>query len=157
MMDEKFMLEAIKQANKAALCGEMPVGAVIVQKGKIIARGYNKRETRKNALLHAEVIAINKACKKLCGWRLLDCDIYITLEPCPMCAGAILNARINNVYFGAYDTKSGCAGSVMNLFDMNLCNYKSHVQGGILKEECSKLIKDFFETLRKRKNLKFTK
>lgn len=151
-MEEKFMKEAIKLAKKAQLLNEMPVGAVIVKDGKIIARGYNKRETKKNALLHAEIDAINKACRKLGGWRLVGCDMYVTLEPCPMCAGALLNARAENVYFGAYDEKSGCAGSALNLFNMNLCNYSLNVQGGILQEECALVIKDFFKNLRNRKN-----
>ncbi|MEE1224680.1 MAG: nucleoside deaminase [Clostridia bacterium] len=151
-MEEKFMKEAIKLAKKAQLLDEMPVGAVIVKDGKIIARGYNKRETKKNALLHAEIDAINKACRKLGGWRLVGCDMYVTLEPCPMCAGALLNARVENVYFGAYDEKSGCAGSALNLFNMNLCNYSLNVQGGILQEECTLVIKDFFKNLRNRKN-----
>lgn len=151
-MEEKFMKEAIKLAKKAQLLDEMPVGAVIVKDGKIIARGYNKRETKKNALLHAEIDAINKACRKLGGWRLVGCDMYVTLEPCPMCAGALLNARVENVYFGAYDEKSGCAGSALNLFNMNLCNYSLNVQGGILQEECKLVIKDFFKNLRNRKN-----
>ena len=151
-MEEKFMKEAIKLAKKAQLLDEMPVGAVIVKDGKIIARGYNKRETKKNALLHAEIDAINKACRKLGGWRLVGCDMYVTLEPCPMCAGALLNARVENVYFGAYDEKSGCAGSALNLFNMNLCNYSLNVQGGILQEECALVIKDFFKNLRNRKN-----
>ena len=150
-MEEKFMKEAIKLAKKAQLLDEMPVGAVIVKDGKIIARGYNKRETKKNALLHAEIDAINKACRKLGGWRLVGCDMYVTLEPCPMCAGALLNARVENVYFGAYDEKSGCAGSALNLFNMNLCNYSLNVQGGILQEECTLVIKDFFKNLRNRK------
>jgi len=106
-MEEKFMKEALKQAKKAASIGETPIGAVIVRDGEIIARGYNKRETKKNALLHAEIIAINKACKKLGGWRLPRCEMYVTLEPCPMCAGAIINSRIEKVYFGAYDKKFG--------------------------------------------------
>ena len=151
-MEEKFMKEAIKLAKNAQLLDEMPVGAVIVKDGKIIARGYNKRETKKNALLHAEIDAINKACRKLGGWRLVGCDMYVTLEPCPMCAGALLNARVENVYFGAYDEKSGCAGSALNLFNMNLCNYSLNVQGGILQEECTLVIKDFFKNLRNRKN-----
>ena len=146
------MKEPIKLAKKAQLLNEMPVGAVIVKDGKIIARGYNKRETKKNALLHAEIDAINKACRKLGGWRLVGCDMYVTLEPCPMCAGALLNARVENVYFGAYDEKSGCAGSALNLFNMNLCNYSLNVQGGILQEECALVIKDFFKNLRNRKN-----
>ena len=151
-MEEKFMKEAIKLAKKAQLLDEMPVGAVIVKDGKIIARGHNKRETKKNALLHAEIDAINKACRKFGGWRLVGCDMYVTLEPCPMCAGALLNARVENVYFGAYDEKSGCAGSALNLFNMNLCNYSLNVQGGILQEECTLVIKDFFKNLRNRKN-----
>ena len=116
-MDEKFMYEALLQARRAAKLGEMPVGAVIVRDGEIIARGYNKRETKGNALLHAEIIAIDRACKKLGGWRLPGCEMYVTLEPCPMCAGAIISARIDNLYFGAFDKKSGSAGSVTNLFE----------------------------------------
>lgn len=142
------MREALKQARKAAKLGEMPVGAVIVRDGEIIARGYNKREIKKNAMLHAEVIAIDKACKKLGGWRLPGCEMYVTLEPCPMCAGAILNSRIERVYFGAGDPKSGCAGTRINLLDMNLCNYRTEVHKGIMAEECSQLIRDFFRELR---------
>lgn len=147
-MEEKFMREAIRQAKKAYALGEMPIGAVVVRNGEIISRGYNRRETKKNALLHAEVIAIDRACKKLGGWRLPECELYVTLEPCPMCAGAILNARIDNVYFGAYDKKSGSCGSVINLLDMNLCNYSSHTEGGVCGEECSALLKSFFAELR---------
>lgn len=149
-MDERFMYEALRQAKKAANLGEMPVGAVIVRDGEIISRAYNKRETKKNALLHAEISAIDKACKNLGGWRLPKCEMYVTLEPCPMCAGAILNARIEKVYFGAYDEKSGCAGSKLNLLDMNLCNFKTETVGGVLQSECVGIIKDFFERLRKR-------
>ena len=147
-MEEFFMRKALAQAEKAAKLGEMPIGAVIVRDGKIIARGHNKREKGKNALLHAEIVAIDKACRKLGGWRLPGCDIYVTLEPCPMCAGAILNSRIEKVYFGAYDVKSGCAGSKINLLDMNLCNYTTEVVGGVLQSECSEIIKNFFGTLR---------
>jgi tRNA(adenine34) deaminase len=149
-MKEKFMRLALAQAKKAAAIGEMPVGAVVVRNEEVISRGYNKRETKKNALLHAEVIAIERACKKLGGWRLPGCELYVTLEPCPMCAGAILNSRIQRVYFGASDVKSGCAGSRINLLDMNLCNYSLKADGGILEDECSKIIKDFFRDLRKR-------
>ena len=152
-MQKKFMLEAIKQAKKAAAIGETPVGAVIVQNGKIIARGYNKRETKKNALLHAEISAINKACKKLGGWRLPSCEMYVTLEPCPMCSGAIINSRINKVYFGAYDTKSGCCGSVINLFEKGLFNHDVEVVGGVLKEECANILTSFFKQLRKQQRL----
>ena len=142
------MRKALAQAEKAAKLGEMPIGAVIVRDGKIIARGHNKREKGKNALLHAEIVAIDKACRKLGGWRLPGCEIYVTLEPCPMCAGAILNSRIEKVYFGAYDVKSGCAGSKINLLDMNLCNYTTEVVGGVLQSECSEIIKNFFGILR---------
>lgn len=147
-MNERFMKEAIRLSKKAAALGETPIGAVIVRGDEIIARGYNKRETKRNALLHAECIAIDRACKKLGGWRLVGCDMYVTLEPCPMCAGAILNSRIEHLYFGAYDKKSGCAGSVINLFDMNLCNYSLKAEGGIMEDECTKPIKDFFKQLR---------
>lgn len=147
-MEEKFMYEAIKQAKKAYKLGEMPVGAVVVRNGEIISRGYNRRETKKNALLHAEIIAIDRACRKLGGWRLPECELYVTLEPCPMCAGAILNARIDKVYFGAYDKKSGCAGSAVDILGMNLCNYTAETEGGVCMEECTALLKDFFRELR---------
>lgn len=150
-MDEKFMREAIKQAKKAAAIGETPVGAVIVRDGKIIARAFNKRETKKNALMHAEIIAIDKACKKLGGWRLPRCDMYITLEPCPMCAGAIINARIDNVYFGAFDKKAGCAGSAVNLFENGLFNHSVNYAGGVMEKECADMLSDFFRALRKKK------
>ena len=150
-MEEKFMHEAIRQAKKAARLGETPIGAVIVRNGEIISRGYNKREIKKNALLHAECIAIDRACRKLGGWRLPGCELYVTLEPCPMCAGAILNARLEKVYFGAYDRKSGCAGSAVKLFDMNLCNYTIEARGGVMEEECAELLKGFFKELRKAK------
>ena len=140
-MEEKFMKEALKQAKKAASIGETPIGAVIVRDGEIIARGYNKRETKKNALLHAEIIAINKACKKLGGW----------LEPCPMCAGAIINSRIENLYFGAYDKKSGCAGSVINLFESGMFNHNVNVTGGITEDKCASILTEFFRELRKKK------
>ncbi|MBQ8636777.1 MAG: nucleoside deaminase [Clostridia bacterium] len=144
-----FMTEAIKQAKKAAAIGEVPIGAVIVQNGKIIARGYNKRETKKNALLHAEIDAINKACKKLGGWRLPDCEIYVTLEPCPMCMGAIISARIDRLYFGAYDEKSGAASSVCDL--SHTLPHKVTTTGGVLEEDCRKVLTDFFKELRRNK------
>ncbi len=150
-MNEKFMKEALKQAQKAYDIGETPIGAVIVRDGKIIARGYNKRETKKNALLHAEIIAIDKACKKLGGWRLPGCDMYVTLEPCPMCSGAIINSRIENVYFGAYDKKSGCASSNINLFEKGLFNHDVNIVGGIMEEECATMLSSFFKELRKQK------
>ncbi len=153
-MNEKFMREAIKQAKKAAAIGEMPVGAVVVRGDEIISRAYNRRETKKNALLHAEMTAIDRACRKLGGWRLPGCEMYVTLEPCPMCAGAILNSRIEHIYFGADDPKSGCAGSVLNLLDMNLCNYRTRVTSGVMEEECRDIIKIFFRELRERKQKK---
>ena len=149
--NENFMREAIKQAEKAWAIGETPIGAVIVYDGKIIARGYNKRETKKNSLNHAEIETINKACKARGGWRLFDCDLYVTLEPCPMCSGAIIQSRIDNVYFGAYDKKAGCAGSKINLFEEDMFNHNVRVQGGILEEECAALMSDFFKNLRKQK------
>ena len=145
------MREALKQAERASALGEMPVGAVIVRDGEIISRAYNRRETKKNALYHAEITAIERACKKLGGWRLPRCEMYVTLEPCPMCAGAILNSRIEHVYYGASDEKSGCCGSKINLLDMNLCNYTVTVTGGILENECRDIIKKFFRNLREGK------
>lgn len=144
-----FMKEAIKQAEKAAAIGEVPIGAVIVKDGKIIARGYNKRETKKNALLHAEVDAVNKACRKLGGWRLPDCEMYVTLEPCPMCMGAVISARIERLYFGAYDKKSGAASSVCDL--SVLLPHKVEVVGGVLEKQCKDLLSDFFKKLRQSK------
>lgn len=146
--DEKFMKEALKQAKKAALLNETPVGAVIVKDGKIIARGCNKREAKKTCISHAELYAIDKASKKLGGWRLSGCDLYVTLEPCPMCAGAIIQARLDNLYFGAYDKKAGCAGSVLNLFEGGLFNHEVKVFGGLLEEECASLLSNFFKRLR---------
>ncbi len=149
--NDKFMKEAVRQAEKAAECGETPVGAVIVHDGKIIARGRNKRETNKNCLCHAELDAINKACKKLGGWRLPECDLYVTLEPCPMCSGAVIAARIDTLYFGAYDKKSGCAGSRANLFEKGLFNYDVNVIGGNMEKECADLLSSFFKRLRLKK------
>lgn len=147
-MDIKFMKSAIKEAEKAEKIDEIPVGAVIVQDGKIIARGHNKREIKQDALMHAEINAISKACRKLGSWRLEDCDIYVTLEPCPMCAGAIIQARIENVYFGAYDPKAGCLGSVCDL--SGILPHKIKYEGGIMQTECEELLKSFFKNLRKR-------
>ena len=145
------MREAIKQAKKAAAIGEAPIGAVIVRDGVIIARGYNKRETKKNALLHAEIIAIDKACKKLGGWRLPRCEMYVTLEPCPMCSGAIINSRIEKVYFGAYDKKAGCCGSAADLFAEGMFNHRPEITGGVMENECSSLLTEFFKALRAKK------
>lgn len=148
-MDNKFMLEAIKLAKQSFDEGEVPVGAVIVKDNEVISTGRNRRETTKNALSHAEIEAIDNACTKLGGWRLWECDIYVTLEPCPMCSGAIINARIPNVYFGAYDKNFGCCGSTLNILDMEN-SFKPNYQGGIMEEECSKLLSDFFKKLRQK-------
>lgn len=145
--NNRFMRAAIARAKTAAKHGETPVGAVIVKDGKIIAGGRNKRETGKNALYHAEICAINAACKKLHGWRLFECDLYVTLEPCPMCAGAIINSRIKNVYFGAYDSKAGSFGSVADFNELPY-NHKPNVTGGIMEKECAALLSDFFAELR---------
>lgn len=149
--DEIFMKMAIEQAKLAAEQGEVPVGAVIVKDGEVVSAGYNRRETDKNSLSHAETIAINKACKKLSGWRLFQCDLYVTLEPCPMCAGAIINSRIKRVIFGAYDKKAGCFGSVADFNGLEF-NHKPEIIGGILADECSALLSDFFKELRAKKN-----
>ena len=148
-MEEVFMKEALKEAKKAYKRKEVPIGAVIVYRNKIIARGYNLRESKKNSLLHAEIIAISKACKKLKSWRLDECDLYVTLEPCPMCAGAIIQSRIKNIFFGAYDSKAGCAKSKAQLFSKGLFNHNVNVAGGILKSECEEILKTFFKELRK--------
>ncbi len=144
----KFMREALKEAKKAFLEGESPVGAVIVKDDRIIARGRNKREAANDPLAHAELIAIKKASKKLHSWRLSDCDLYVTLEPCPMCAGAIIQSRIRSVRYGARDPKAGAAGSVTDLFRAGMFNHDVIVEGGILEEECSRILKDFFACLR---------
>ena len=143
----EFMEAALEQARKAYDEGEVPVGAVIVKDNEIISAGRNRREKTKNALLHAEIDAINHACSRLGGWRLWNCEIYVTLEPCPMCAGAIINAHIPNVYFGAYDLKNGSCGTITNLFEMPY-NFKPQCTGGIMQDECSQLLKDFFKKLR---------
>lgn len=146
-MTTDFMKEALIEARKAYELGEVPIGAVVVKNGEIISRAHNRRETGKNALLHAETEAIFKACEKLGGWRLWECELYVTLEPCPMCAGAIVNARIPKVYFGAYDSKNGACGSSLNLFCM-ANNFRPEYTGGIMEYECSQLIKEFFAELR---------
>lgn len=144
---EYFMKLALEEAKKAYELGEIPIGAVVVKNNEVISTGFNKRELNKNALLHAEIEAIYKACEKLGGWRLWECQLYVTLEPCPMCAGAIVNAHIPKVYFGAYDKKNGSCGSAINVLNMSN-NFKPEYEGGILEEECSLLIKDFFKKLR---------
>ena len=152
-MDEriKFMKRALGRAKTAALHGETPVGAVIVKDGKVIAGGRNRREHGKNALYHAEISAIDAACRKLGGWRLVGCDLYVTLEPCPMCAGAIINARIEHVYFGAYDRKAGSFGSIADFNSIGY-NHKPLVTGGIMEKECSQIMSDFFKQLRHNKS-----
>lgn len=147
---EKYMKAALCLAQKAADEGEVPVGAVVVCDGKIVGRGRNRRETRKDALHHAEIEAIGKACKKLGGWRLHRCDIYVTLEPCPMCAGAIINSRIKTVYFGAPDAKAGSCGTLVNLFELPY-NHKPEVVSGLMEEECAGILKSFFRELRRKK------
>jgi len=143
-MFNKYMDIAIKEAKKALEKGEIPVGAVIVKDNIVIATGHNTREGDHNALAHAEICAIDRACREVGNWRLEDCDLYVTLEPCPMCTGAVLQSRIKNVYFGAYSTDNGCMGTVLNLPKL-LKNNSVTVYGGIMEEECTKLIKDFFE------------
>ena len=149
-MNTKFMKEALRLAQISYNEGEVPVGAVIVKDNEIIATGRNRREQSKNALSHAEIEAINNACNKLGGWRLWECDIYVTLEPCHMCSGAIVNARIPNVYFGAYDKNFGCCGSTLNILELQN-SFRPHFEGGILEDECSNLITDFFKKLRQQK------
>ena len=151
-MEKKFMLEAIKLAHKAFKKDEVPVGAIVVKNNKIIAKAYNLREKKQNALLHAEIIAIQKASKKLKSWRLENCDVYGTLEPCSMCAGAIINSRLSNVYFGAYDKKSGACGSVVNLLENKNFNHNPNVVGGILEEETGLLLTTFFQNKRRKKS-----
>lgn len=147
-MNKKFMNEALSLAREAAENGEVPVGAVIVRNGEIIARGRNMREEKQNALSHAEIEAINEACKVLNSWRLEDCELYVTLEPCPMCAGAIINARIKTLIFGAFDSKAGSIDSIVNLCDLPY-NHKVEVYGGICEDECLNVMTEFFEKLRK--------
>ena len=149
--DEKYMRAAIGQARKAGAIGEVPIGCVIVYEDKIIARGYNRRTIDKNVLSHAEIIAIKKACKKMGDWRLEGCTMYVTLEPCPMCAGAIVQARIPKVVLGCMNPKAGCAGSVLDLLHEDGFNHQVEMENGVLEEECSRLMKDFFKALREKK------
>lgn len=153
MTDEYYMKLALLEAKKAFDLGEVPVGAVIVQDDIVISSAYNLREIEKMATAHAEILAIQKACKNLGGWRLPRCTLYVTLEPCPMCAGAIINSRIDKVVFGAYDFKAGSCGSIVNLFDIDY-NHKPMVMGGVLEDECVELLKSFFKTLRENKKNK---
>ena len=149
--DEKFMKEAIKQAKKAEAIGDVPIGCVIVHDGKIIARGYNKRNKDKTVLAHAELLAMKKACKKLGDWRWEDCTMYITLEPCQMCAGAAVQARLDRVVIGAMNAKAGCAGSIINLLDMQQFNHQIPITKGVLEQECSQILSEFFKRIRVKK------
>lgn len=149
--EEKYMKEAIRQAKKAYALEESPIGCVIVYENKIIARGYNRRNIDKSTLSHAELIAIKKACRKMGDWRLEGCTMYITLEPCPMCAGAIVQSRMDKVVIGSMNPKAGCAGSVMNLLQIEGFNHQVQMEQGILQEECSQLLTNFFKELRQKK------
>jgi tRNA(adenine34) deaminase len=152
--DEKYMRTAIKQAEKAGAIGEVPIGCVIVYEDKIIARGYNRRTVDKNVLSHAEINAIRKACRKIGDWRLEGCTMYVTLEPCPMCAGAIVQARIPRVVIGCMNAKAGCAGSVLDMLHEEGFNHQVETETGVLGEECSQMMKDFFRELRDRNKKK---
>ena len=149
--NEKYMREAIKQAKKAYAIGEVPIGCVIVYEGKIIGRGYNRRTIDKNPLAHAELIAIKKASKKMGDWRLVDCTLYVTLEPCQMCSGAIVQVRMKKVVVGCMNPKAGCAGSILNLLQVEQFNHQVELEIGVLQEECSLMMKNFFKELRKAK------
>ena len=153
-VDEKFMKAAITQARKAYTIDEVPIGCVIVQNDKIIARGYNRRNIDKNTLAHAELSAIRKASKKTGDWRLEDCTMYVTLEPCQMCAGAIVQSRMKRVVIGSMNAKAGCAGSVLNLLQMQQFNHQVEITRGVREEECSQMLSQFFRELRKRKKRK---
>ena len=149
--EEKYMREAIRQAKKAAALGEVPIGCVIEHQGKIIGRGYNRRTTDHSTLAHAEIIAIKKACRSMGDWRLEDCTMYVTLEPCPMCAGAIVQARIPKVVMACMNPKAGCAGSVVDLLHQDGFNHQVETEVGLMGEECAQMRKEFFKDLRKRR------
>lgn len=154
--DAYFMAIAIEEAKTAAELGEVPVGAVVVKDGEVVARAHNLRETGKSALAHAELLAIGKACEALGGWRLWQCDLYVTLEPCPMCSGAIINSRIKRVVYGARDAKAGCCDSVISMFDLPF-NHRPEIIEGVCAEECASLLRDFFRSLREKKSQKTEK
>ena len=156
-IDEKYMKEAIRQARKAYGIGEVPIGCVIVFEDKIIGRGYNRRTVDKNTLAHAELIAIRKACKKIGDWRLEGCTMYVTLEPCQMCSGAIVQSRIPRVVIGCMNPKAGCAGSILNLLQVEEFNHQTELTKGVLEEECSRMMKEFFRELRESKKEKKVK
>lgn len=153
MTNEKYMREALKQAQKAYFLGEVPIGCVIVYQDRIIGRGYNRRNTNKTTLAHAELTAINRASKKMGDWRLEDCTIYITLEPCQMCAGAIVQARIKRAVIGTMNPKAGCGGSILNLLQMEEFNHQVEIVAGVLKNECTELLQTFFKELRIRNKM----
>ncbi len=150
-MENKFMKLALCEAEKAIEEGEMPVGAVIVRDGQVIATGHNVRNITHDPTLHAEIVAIRKACEKLCDWRLSDCDLYVTLEPCVMCSGAIINSRMRSVYFGAYDAEYGAAGGRIDLFSKSYFGSNTRIYAGIMEEECTTMLKNFFASLREGK------
>ena len=150
-MENKFMKIALEEAEKAIEEGEMPVGAVVVKDGKVIAKGHNVRNMKHDPTLHAEIVAIRKACELISDWRLSDCDLYVTLEPCVMCSGAIINSRMKSVYFGAYDPEYGAAGGRIDLFSRSYFGSTTCVYGGIMEEECTAMLKEFFASLRKGK------
>jgi len=149
MENERFMKEAIEEAKKAEALGEVPIGCVVVRDGEIIGRGYNRRTTDKNVLAHAEIMAINEACGALHDWRLEDCTLYVTLEPCPMCAGAMVQSRLGHCVIGSMSDKSGCAGSVINLLQQEGFNHRVEIENGVLREECAEILSGFFERMRK--------
>ena len=153
--DEKWMRQAIKQAKKAEKLEEVPIGCVIVHNDKIIAKGYNRRNTDHTSLAHAEMMAIKKACKKIGDWRLEECTLYVTLEPCQMCAGAIVQSRVKRVVIGAMNKKAGCAGSIFNLLEEDRFNHKAEVTRGILEDECAEMMSEFFRGLRAKKSHAF--
>lgn len=152
--DERYMREAVRQAKKAWALGEVPIGCVIVHRGKIIGRGYNRRTTDGNVLAHAEILAIRKACRIIGDWRLEECTMYVTLEPCQMCAGAIVQSRLTRVVVGCMNPKAGCAGSILNLLDMAEFNHQVQLETGVLGEECSALMTGFFRELREKQKMK---
>lgn len=152
-VDERYMKDALKQAGKAYRLGEVPIGCVIVYQDKIIGRGYNKRNTKKTTLSHAELVAIEKASKAMGDWRLEDCTMYVTLEPCQMCAGAIVQARIKRVVVGTMNPKAGCAGSILNLLQMQEFNHQVELVTGVMENECTKILQDFFRELRIRNKM----
>lgn len=151
MNDEYYMREAIKEAKKAEVKGEVPIGAVLVLHDEIVARAHNLRETEQRSLAHAEMLAIDEACRKLGTWRLEDAVLYVTLEPCPMCAGAVVLSRVDKVVFGAFDPKGGCTGTLMNLLQEERFNHQAEVVSGVLEEECGEMLSAFFRKLRRQK------